>query len=857
MEVFLNRRGVGLALIIFVGCVAFHNTFENSFHYDDDHSILQNPHIRSLQNIPAFFVDPALFSGLPEASMYRPLVLVSYAFNYAWGQYEVTGYHFFNLLLHLVNTWLIWNLGGRLLRNPQGALFAALFFALHPIMSEPVNYISSRSSLLATVFYLWGFLVLLRAVETPFNRGKAGQIALLYLAGLGSKSIAFSWPLIALVYMHLLAARRIWRLLLAPLLLSAAYLLFTRAIVGKALLEPVRSHFVQWATQIKALSFYLWTVIQPVQLSVEPQFQLARSLLDWPVVLAGAMVLSLVLLALWGRAHKPVVAFGMAWFFLTLLPSSLVPLFVLVNEHRLYLPMAGAALAFGALLPQRRPWTWALGAGLLAIFLLHCIQRNEVWKSEETLWADAVARGPAMARPHANLGKAYLEQGRYREAVEASRRAIQIDPLLERAYYNIGTAYLGQGKHELAIAHYQRALEIQPALFEAQNNLGNAFQEAGRLDEAVQAYKKALEFLPQAQVFHNLGGALLRLGRSDAAEVAFRRALDLQPGMRESYKGLIKACHAGEKLQTVLEVTQKALEHWPQDATFWLLAGDAHMALGQDYQAAQAYRKGGQNGAAIQMRLGDEARRRGDWERARKHYQGALKEGGEDAQIYNALGEICRAQEQTAEALQFFRQAIRLDPQMALAFANIGRTYLKYGGPLEAIAAMRRAVELKEEEGVFRALLADAYSKANRWEEACEAYREAIRLAPERVEFYQNLGLLYQREGLEVEAENMYRAALERNPHLPGVLYNLGNLYLDRGNLQEALKAYRNTLEIAPEHVDLHFNLGKTLLRLGREAEAVVAFERFLELYGVDDELSGKVRHQLEGLKQDSGRSRY
>ena len=126
-----------------------------------------------------------------------------------------------------------------------------------------------------------------------------------------------------------------------------------------------------------------------------------------------------------------------------------------------------------------------------------------------------------------------------------------------------------------------------------------------------------------------------------------------------------------------------------------------------------------------------------------------------------------------------------------------------------------------------------------------------------RVEFYQNLGLLYQREGLEVEAENMYRAALERNPHLPGVLYNLGNLYLDRGNLQEALKAYRNTLGIAPEHVDLHFNLGKTLLRLGREAEAVVAFERFLELYGVDDELSGKVRHQLEGLKQDSGRSRY
>ena len=103
----------------------------------------------------------------------------------------------------------------------------------------------------------------------------------------------------------------------------------------------------------------------------------------------------------------------------------------------------------------------------------------------------------------------------------------------------------------------------------------------------------------------------------------------------------------------------------------------------------------------------------------------------------------------------------------------------------------------------------------------------------------------------------MYRAALERNPLMSGVLYNLGNLYLDQGNLEGALKVYRNTLGIAPDHVDLHFNLGKTLLRLGREEEAVGAYERFLELYGVDDELSGKVRHQLEVLKQDAGRSRY
>ena len=358
MEVLLHRRGVALALIVIFGVVAFHNTFDNSFHYDDDHSILQNPHIRSLQSIPAFFVDPGTFSGLPEARMYRPIVLVSYAFNYALGGYEVFGYHLVNLLLHLLNAWLLWKLGQRLLRHREAALFAALVFALHPLMTEPVNYISSRSSLLATAFYLCGFWVLVRAADSSSSGPHAAWIALLYLGALAAKSIAFTFPLVGAVYLYLLTQRRSWHLLLAPLVLSFGYLLLTRAIVGKALFEPVRSHWVQWATQIKALAYYLWTTILPVHLSVEPQFQVAQGLWNGPVLLTGALVLSVVLIAGWGRAHKRLAVFGLAWFFLTLLPSALVPLYVLVNEHRLYLPLAGAALALGALFPGQGRWAW-------------------------------------------------------------------------------------------------------------------------------------------------------------------------------------------------------------------------------------------------------------------------------------------------------------------------------------------------------------------------------------------------------------------------------------------------------------------------------------------------------------------
>ena len=132
--------------------LAYQASFENSFHYDDIHSIVDNPHIRELANIPLFFVDPGLFSAMPERAMYRPLLLVSYAINYALSEYEVFTYHLVNWLIHLGAAWLVYLLGRMLHGKRQGALAGALIFALHPLAAEPVNYISSRSESLAALF---------------------------------------------------------------------------------------------------------------------------------------------------------------------------------------------------------------------------------------------------------------------------------------------------------------------------------------------------------------------------------------------------------------------------------------------------------------------------------------------------------------------------------------------------------------------------------------------------------------------------------------------------------------------------------------------------------------------------------
>ena len=137
-------RSVWAQAILLAGLVVvlYSNSLKGSFHYDDFHSIVDNPNIRQLENIPTFFVDPTLFSQDPQKAMYRPLLLVSYALNYAVGQYRVEGYHLVNIGLHLACTLLVWSLGSRAGLGRQGRLAAALLFAVHPLASEPVNYLT-------------------------------------------------------------------------------------------------------------------------------------------------------------------------------------------------------------------------------------------------------------------------------------------------------------------------------------------------------------------------------------------------------------------------------------------------------------------------------------------------------------------------------------------------------------------------------------------------------------------------------------------------------------------------------------------------------------------------------------------
>jgi 4-amino-4-deoxy-L-arabinose transferase-like glycosyltransferase len=188
-----TRWQVG-ALIFLLGAV-YLNALGGGFHYDDFHSIVNNPHIREWANTIRFFVDPDTFSGDSDKAMYRPILLLSYALNYTLGGYEPFGYLLINVLIHLGASLLVWRVGLQAGLSASSALAAGVLFAAHPLASEPVNYISSRSESLAGLFYLAAFLLLGRDTRLGLWAG-----LVCYILGLLTKSVVITLPVVLLLY---------------------------------------------------------------------------------------------------------------------------------------------------------------------------------------------------------------------------------------------------------------------------------------------------------------------------------------------------------------------------------------------------------------------------------------------------------------------------------------------------------------------------------------------------------------------------------------------------------------------------------------------------------------------------------
>ena len=571
----VEKKGTIFQMVLLCLLLGFlySNSINNSFHADDFHSIVNNRSIRALSNIPHFFSNPSTFSSLPYMRMYRPVLVTSYAINYAITGLDVRGFRLTNIFFHMINAILVYMLG-RIFLEGLIPFWTALFFGLLPVNSQAVVYISSRSVLLVTTFYLLSFLFYI------YHRmkKKTGYMLLslaMYILSLLTKEIAITLPLILILYEHLLSKEAkadayktdgfrmrlrasfndIARYHLPFWLVSAGYLLLRSHLLGRAVIKISKATIIEGRgmargiysnilTQLKVMVLYLREIFIPYGLSYIHDIKVASSFFEYGVVTASLLILFMVIYAIWQKKRYPLFTFGIFWFFIALLPETILPLTLIANEHRAYLPSVGIALSTGTIANGliKKRYSKNLVVILVSVMVMFSVmssivtfERNRVWRDRYTFWSDALKKAPDSPFVHFGMGTNYYRSKEYDKAISEYKRAIELNPSYFDPYQMLGIVYFRIGRSEEAIKYLKMAIKIEPKNATLYYNLGVAYAKLKRFHDAEEEFKAATIIWPEYSAPYVGIGRIEEInGNNGKAIDAYRKALSLDPSNKEA-----------------------------------------------------------------------------------------------------------------------------------------------------------------------------------------------------------------------------------------------------------------------------------------------------------------------------------
>lgn len=581
---------VGLAILAVVA-LSHAGALNNSFHYDDVHSVVDNPHIRTLSEPLALLADPATFSARPERAMFRPLVVLSYALTHAAAGPVPAAHVFINVVAHLVAVCLVFALALSFGASIMAAAGAALLFGLHPVNAEVVNYVSSRSESFAAV----GMLVALVAWQrSPSDWRWQGTGLVGFMLALLAKATAVALPIMLLVRRQLTAVGRRSLWMLAPYAAATVcYVWVVSTFAGKALGAPVRPLSAQICTQLKAVAWYARLLVMPAGLSVEHDFTVSTHPATAPVLLALALSASLIWV-LWtvGTQRQRMLA---AWAVLAIAPASLVPLNVLVNEHRLYLASACLAILLAIVMGRamrRSSLLQAVAGMVLVLLVVLSWQRSQVWDSERSLWHDAVERAPNAYRAHMHYGGALEADGDLAAALGHYRIAATLQPDVAETHYNLGNALRLTGQPAKARLSWERSLQQDPAYVDALLNLAASYQDEGDWDQVWSLLGRAEAAQPgSAEIWRRKGVALRLTGDVEGAQRAYERALELNPYRGEIHYNLANLHYAQGRTAAAASQYEQALQIEPAHHGAAFNLADLRLRAGDPAKAERVCRR--------------------------------------------------------------------------------------------------------------------------------------------------------------------------------------------------------------------------------------------------------------------------
>jgi tetratricopeptide (TPR) repeat protein len=547
-----GRTILVLSIILLLTIAVYSNSINNGFtNWDDNKNVYENIAIReiSIANIKTYFTKPLV-------AMYTPLAYISFAIDYRIGGLDPRIYHLTNLILHLLNICLVFFIVGRFTQKKEIAAVVALFFAIHTMNVGTVAWVSGRSTLLFSFFYLAAFYSYLLYLDNKFRNSYLVYAIILFSLSLLSKSAAVTLPVLLLLTDHYFKRKIDKRTLVEKVpffALSVVFGMLTfifRHDAGNLVSIYAFSLIERVFLICYALVFYIVKLFLPINLSpYYPYPDKVAGMLPLEFYLSPLVLAGIAGLIIWAGNFRRELIFGAGFYLVHIaLLLRIIPMGgEIVCDRYMYLSGIGIFLILGWAYSKAKEGRGLIGSRIfiflsavitIAVLILSIMSYDKVriWKDNLTLYEDILAKYPDVSFAYYNRGNARMEQKDYAGAVMDFSKAVDLEPGYIRAYVNRGNARMEQKDYAGATADFDRALELNPHLDTAYFNRGNARLQQKDYAGALADFDRALELNPHLDTaYFNRGNIRLQQKDYVGAVTDFSKAIEINPAYVEAY----------------------------------------------------------------------------------------------------------------------------------------------------------------------------------------------------------------------------------------------------------------------------------------------------------------------------------
>ncbi len=550
-----------LLFIVLFTILIYSNSIGNGFvDFDDTENVVDNVSIRefSLRNIGHWFTTHLQF-------MYTPLVFVSYAVDYLIGKSAPWIYHTTNLFLHICNILLVYWIFKKYTKQDFIALFTAFIFAIHPVNVDGISWISARSNLLATFFYLWALAFYTHYMES----GKLWQLVLsvfVFLAATFSKSAAvvFSVTLFLWDYFagrELYTKKNKWRNLLEKIpflaisIVMGIVTLYFRVDEYRLYDYNILDRFFVMCASIAG---YFFKLLFPFGLAFSYAYPVKTgALLPWYTYLMPAVLF----LVAWGlyrlKVPKKVLIFGFGFFLINIILTQVTVLIDNFQANRYaYLPYIGLyfipAWCMNSLLAKTKGRAGVLQVVwkgipviIVALFAFLTYNRNFLWKDTVSLLSNSIANQENVPFTYSSRGITKYKNGDYEGAMADFDKTISLDPGYTLAYNYRGLVKGKLGDKDGAMADFNKAIDTFPDSPDLYNNRGSLKRELKDFTGALEDFNHAVSLNSYyVDGFFNRGLLYIDTGDCESAIRDYDTVIRYSPDYANAYnnRGIARLC---------------------------------------------------------------------------------------------------------------------------------------------------------------------------------------------------------------------------------------------------------------------------------------------------------------------------